>query len=399
MLSQYNADISPGKRALKRFCVAAAPTVGSGFAVYGHLRRSRMQAMAEISYFCPCPVPPFRIRTPKTAFEVKIAGIDVGEYPLLLAPMEDVSDPPFRVICKELGADVVYTEFISVEGLIRDARKSVEKLDIYDQERPVGIQIFGGEISSMLKATSYVERAEPEFLDINYGCPVKKVVCKGAGAGILQDIPKMEAMTREIVNATHLPVTVKTRLGWDEKSIRIVEVALRLQDAGIKALSIHGRTRKQMYKGQANWEPIQRVKEHPDIEIPIFGNGDVDSPEKALEYRNRFGLDGIMIGRGSIGNPWIFRDIKHFFKTGEKLPPVGISERARVCRRHLLAGVEWKGERLGVVEMRRHYTNYFKGIHNFKPTRLKLVTTDDLQEILDTLSEIEERFAETTMVS
>ncbi|MEM0999843.1 MAG: tRNA dihydrouridine synthase DusB [Bacteroidota bacterium] len=325
---------------------------------------------------------------------MKIAGIDVGEYPLLLAPMEDVSDPPFRIICKELGADVVYTEFISVEGLIRDARKSVEKLDIYDAERPVGIQIFGGEIDSMLKATRYVEEAAPEFLDINYGCPVKKVVCKGAGAGILQDIPKMEAMTREIVKATHLPVTVKTRLGWDEKTIRIVEVALRLQDAGIKALSIHGRTRKQMYKGQADWEPISRVKAHPDIEIPIFGNGDVNSPEKAREYRDSYGLDGIMIGRGSIGNPWIFRNIKHYFATGEILPPVSIAEKARVCRRHLMTGIEWKGERLGVVEMRRHYTNYFKGIPNFKPLRLKLVTTDELPAILDTLDEIEERFAE-----
>lgn len=347
-----------------------------------------------ISYFCADPDRYGLIEYPFKRDKVKIAGIDVGEYPLLLAPMEDVSDPPFRIICKELGADVVYTEFISVEGLIRDARKSVEKLDIYDAERPVGIQIFGGEIDSMLKATRYVEEAAPEFLDINYGCPVKKVVCKGAGAGILQDIPKMEAMTREIVKATHLPVTVKTRLGWDEKTIRIVEVALRLQDAGIKALSIHGRTRKQMYKGQADWEPISRVKAHPDIEIPIFGNGDVNSPEKAREYRDSYGLDGIMIGRGSIGNPWIFRNIKHYFATGEILPPVSIAEKARVCRRHLMTGIEWKGERLGVVEMRRHYTNYFKGIPNFKPLRLKLVTTDELPVILDTLDEIEERFAE-----
>lgn len=347
-----------------------------------------------ISYFCADPDRYGLIEYPFKRDKVKIAGIDVGEYPLLLAPMEDVSDPPFRIICKELGADVVYTEFISVEGLIRDARKSVEKLDIYDAERPVGIQIFGGEIDSMLKATRYVEEAAPEFLDINYGCPVKKVVCKGAGAGILQDIPKMEAMTREIVKATHLPVTVKTRLGWDEKTIRIVEVALRLQDAGIKALSIHGRTRKQMYKGQADWEPISRVKAHPDIEIPIFGNGDVNSPEKAREYRDSYGLDGIMIGRGSIGNPWIFRNIKHYFATGEILPPVSIAEKARVCRRHLMTGIEWKGERLGVVEMRRHYTNYFKGIPNFKPLRLKLVTTDELPAILDTLDEIEERFAE-----
>ncbi len=324
---------------------------------------------------------------------VQIAGIDVGEFPLLLAPMEDVSDPPFRAICKELGADVVYTEFISVEGLIRDAHKSVQKLDIYDAERPVGIQIFGAEIESMRQATKWVEKANPEFLDINYGCPVKKVACKGAGAGILQDLPKMERMTREIVKATHLPVTVKTRLGWDHNSIKIVEVALRMQDAGIHALSIHGRTRKQMYKGTADWSYIKEVKDHPDIEIPIFGNGDVFGPEIAADYRERFGVDGIMIGRGSIGNPWIFRDIKHYFKTGEVLPPPTLKEKVDVCRRHFLTGVEWKGEKLGIFEMRRHYTNYFKGLYNFKPLRMVLVKSEDVNEILDTLSEIEERYA------
>lgn len=325
----------------------------------------------------------------KKAGMVNIAGIDIGEFPLLLAPMEDVSDPPFRAICKELGADVVYTEFISVEGLIRDADKSVMKLDIYDEERPVGIQIFGADIDSMRLATNWVERAEPEFLDINYGCPVKNVACKGAGAGILQDIDKMERMTREIVQATHLPVTVKTRLGWDDNSIKILEVALRLQDAGIKALSIHGRTRKQMYKGQADWSYIKEVAEHPDIEIPIFGNGDVDGPEKAKEYREAYGVDGIMIGRASIGNPWVFRDIKHYFKTGEVLPKPDLLEKLQVCRRHLLTGIEWKGERLGIIEMRRHYTNYFKAIPNFKPLRMTLVTSEELNEILDTLSEIE----------
>lgn len=324
---------------------------------------------------------------------ISIAGIPIGEHPLLLAPMEDVSDPPFRAICKELGADVVYTEFISVEGLIRDAAKSVVKLDIYDEERPVGIQIFGGNIDSMRKATDWVERANPEFLDINYGCPVKKVVGKGAGAGILKDVCKMEEMTREIVKATHLPVTVKTRLGWDHNSIRIVDVALRLQDAGIKALTIHGRTRKQMYKGEADWTWIQKVKEHPDIEIPIFGNGDVTSPEIAEDFKHRFGLDGIMIGRGSIGNPWIFREIKHYMATGEKLAPPTLAERVAICRRHLLTGVEWKGEHTGIVEMRRHYNSYFKGLYNFKPLRLKLVTSYDLNEILDTLSSIEERYA------
>lgn len=322
---------------------------------------------------------------------VNIAGIDIGEFPLLLAPMEDVSDPPFRMLCKELGADLVYTEFIAVEGLIRDATKSLQKLDIYDEERPVGIQIFGGEIESMRQATDYVERANPEFLDINYGCPVKKVTCKGAGAGILLDIDKMEEMTREIVKATHLPVTVKTRLGWDHNTIKIVEVALRLQDAGIKALSIHGRTRAQMYKGEADWSWIKQVKDHPDIEIPIFGNGDVSSPEIAVHKKETYGTDGIMIGRAAIGHPWIFREIKHFMATGMHLPPPTLHERVDVCRRHLLAGIKWKGERLGIVEMRRHYTNYFKGIANFKPYRLKLVTSDFLDEILDTLQFIEEQ--------
>lgn len=324
---------------------------------------------------------------------VSIAGIDIAEFPLLLAPMEDVSDPPFRKICKDLGADLVYTEFIAVDGLIRDADKSLQKLDIYDEERPVGIQIFGGEIEPMRLATKYVERANPEFLDINYGCPVKKVVCKGAGAGILQDVDKMVAMTKEIVQATHLPVTVKTRLGWDESSIRIVEVALRLQDVGIKALSIHARTRAQMYKGEADWSWVKKVTDHPDIEIPIFGNGDVFSPEVALHNRQNYGVDGIMIGRAAIGHPWIFKEVKHYMATGELLPPPTLQERVDVCRKHLLASVDWKGERLGIVEMRRHYTNYFKGMDHFKPYRLTLVSTDSLDQLLDTLDEITHRFS------
>lgn len=324
---------------------------------------------------------------------VKIADIEVGEFPLLLAPMEDVSDPPFRVLCKELGADVVYTEFISSEGLIRYADKSVMKLDIYDAERPVGIQIFGSEISSMQESARIVERLQPEFLDINYGCPVKKVACKGAGAGILQDIPKMEEMTREIVKATNLPVTVKTRLGWDEKTIRIKEVALRLQDAGIKALTIHGRTRKQMYKGVADWILIGEIADHPDIEIPIFGNGDVDSPEKAAQMRNQYPVDGIMIGRASIGNPWVFREIKHYLETGEHLASPTLNERVEVCRRHLDMSVEWKGELTGIREMRRHYTSYFKGLPHFKPLRLKLISSEDLSEIFDTLEYIREEIA------
>jgi len=323
---------------------------------------------------------------------VRIGEIEVGEFPFLLAPMEDVSDPPFRIICKALGADVVYTEFISSEGLIRDARKSVEKLDIFDAERPVGIQIFGHDIESMRQCTRIVTQTEPEILDINYGCPVKKVTCKGAGAGILQDIPKMVEMTREIVNSTHLPVTVKTRLGWDEQSIKIVEVALRLQDVGIKGLTIHGRTRKQMYKGDADWTLIGEIAQHPDIEIPIFGNGDVDSPHKAHEMRIKYKTDGIMIGRGAIGNPWIFRDIKHYFKTGELHTPPSLHERVKVCKWHLLKSVEWKGEYVGIREMRRHYANYFKGISHFKPYRLQLCTAEELEKILDLLQEIAENF-------
>jgi tRNA-dihydrouridine synthase B len=324
---------------------------------------------------------------------VKIGNIEVGDFPLLLAPMEDVSDPPFRAVCKDHGADMMYTEFISAEGLIRDAEKSVQKLDIYDYERPIGIQIFGEKIDSMREAAAKAEEAQPELIDINYGCPVKKVACKGAGAGILLDIPKMEKMTREIVNQVSLPVTVKTRLGWDDKTIRIREVALRLQDAGIKALTIHGRTRQQMYKGVANWDFIRDVKAHPDIEIPIFGNGDVSSPEVALDFKQKYGVDGIMIGRASIGYPWIFNEIKHFLKTGELLDPPDLEERVKVVKKHLTFSIEWKGERKGIFEMRRHYTNYFKGIPNFKPFRMKLVSSENPSEIMNILDEIPTHFA------
>lgn len=323
---------------------------------------------------------------------VKIGNHNIGDFPLLLAPMEDVSDPPFRAVCKENGADIMYTEFISAEGLIRDAATSVQKLDIYDYERPIGIQIFGDKIESMREAAAIAEKASPELIDINYGCPVKKVACKGAGAGILLDLPKMQTMTKEIVERVDLPVTVKTRLGWDENTIKIVEVAKRLQDAGIRALTIHGRTRKQMYKGEADWHFIAEVKNHPDIHIPIFGNGDVDSPEKALEYKNKYGVDGIMIGRGAIGNPWIFDQIKHYFKTGEKLAEPGIEERVQVTKKHLDFSVQWKGERKGIFEMRRHYTNYFRGIPNFKPYRTRLVECDNYSLILDTLDEIALKF-------
>jgi nifR3 family TIM-barrel protein len=319
---------------------------------------------------------------------VKIDHIDLGNFPLLLAPMEDVSDPPFRAVCKEQGADMMYTEFISAEGLIRDAYKSVQKLDIYDYERPIGIQIFGDKIESMREAAAIAEAANPELVDINYGCPVKKVACKGAGAGILQDLPKMQKMTEEIVKQVSLPVTVKTRLGWDHNSIKIVEVAKRLQDVGVKALTIHGRTRQQMYKGEADWKPIAEVKNHPDIHIPIFGNGDIDSPEKAIEYKNVYGVDGIMIGRASIGYPWIFNEIKHYIKTGEKLEGPKLQERIRVTKKHLDFSIEWKGDRKGVYEMRRHYTNYFRGIPHFKPFRTRLVEADTAGEIYSILDEI-----------
>jgi len=329
----------------------------------------------------------------------KIADIDLGDFPLLLAPMEDVSDPPFRALCKEQGCDMMYTEFISVEGLIRDADKSVQKLDIYDYERPIGVQIFGAKEDSMRRAAEIVEEAKPEVLDINFGCPVKKVVCKMAGAGILQDIPRMVELTKIIVESTSLPVTVKTRLGWDDDTIRIEEVAERLQDVGIKALSIHGRTRKQMYKGEADWTRIGNIKQNPRIHIPIFGNGDIDSTQKAVEYKEKYGVDGIMIGRASIGNPWIFREIKHYVATGEILPPPTIEERVEAARKHLKHSIEWKGERLGVVEMRRHYTNYFRGFRNIKPYRSRLVTTYEPAAIFGILDEIEEVYGAAFMMS
>lgn len=320
-------------------------------------------------------------------------SVQFEEFPLLLAPMEDVSDPPFRALCKQQGCDMMYTEFISVEGLIRDASKSVQKLDIYEEERPIGIQIFGAEFDSMRRASAIVEAAQPEVLDINYGCPVKKVVCKMAGAGILQDIDRMVKLTDAVVKSTNLPVTVKTRLGWDEKTMYIEEIAERLQDVGIQALSIHGRTRKQMYKGEADWTLIGNIKDNPRIHIPIFGNGDINSPQKALEYRNRYGVDGIMIGRASIGYPWIFREIKHYFKTGELLPPPTIHERVDAARQHLCHSIEWKGQRLGVVEMRRHYTNYFRGYKNIKQFRSKLVTEYDPDVLFEILDQVEDHYA------
>ncbi|MEX0884130.1 MAG: tRNA dihydrouridine synthase DusB, partial [Cyclobacteriaceae bacterium] len=324
---------------------------------------------------------------------VKIGNLNLGEFPLLLAPMEDVSDPPFRAVCKDHGADLMFTEFISSEGLIRDAAKSVQKLDIYDEERPIGIQIFGNEISSMREAAAIAAEAGPDMIDINYGCPVNKVACKGAGAGILLDIDKMVSMTSEIVKAVPIPVTVKTRLGWDENTIRIQEVVERLQDIGIQAISIHARTRKQMYKGEADWSYLGAIKNNQRIHIPVFGNGDIDSPQKAKAYKEQYGVDGIMIGRASIGYPWVFDEIKHFLKTGEILPGPDLEERVRVAKKHLDFSVRWKGEKLGLLEMRRHYTNYFRGLPHFKPFRMALVTSENYVEVKQLLDEVSVAFA------
>ncbi len=312
---------------------------------------------------------------------IKIADISLGEFPLLLAPMEDVSDPPFRYVCKKYGADLMFTEFISSEGLIRDAIKSRQKLDIFDYERPIGIQIFGGDEEAMRLATKIVDATQPDLVDINFGCPVKKVVCKGAGAAVLKDIPLMVKLTQAVVKSTHLPVTVKTRLGWDEQTKNIEEVAERMQDIGVKALSIHGRTRTQLYKGEADWSLISKVKNNSRIHIPIFGNGDIDSPEKALEYKNKYGVDGIMIGRASIGYPWIFREIKHYVNTGKLLPKPSFAERISACQTHLSKSIEWKGEKIAINEMKRHYANYFKGIPHFKEHKVALVMAQSFSEI------------------
>jgi nifR3 family TIM-barrel protein len=324
---------------------------------------------------------------------VKIGNIELPEFPLLLAPMEDVSDPPFRAVCKQNGADLMYTEFISSEGLIRNAAKSLQKLDIFDFERPIGIQIFGSDIDSMRESAIISSSVNPDLIDINYGCPVKNVACKGAGAALLRDIPKMVQMTSEIVKSTHLPVTVKTRLGWDESTKNVEEVAERLQDIGIKALTVHGRTRVQMYKGDADWTLIRKIKENHRIQIPIFGNGDVDSPEKALKMKNDYGVDGIMIGRASIGNPWIFNQIKYFLKTGLHLEKPDLEERLKVCLQHLEFSIKWKGNNLGILEMRRHYANYFKGLDHFKDFRMRLVNTMDVQEIYSTMDEIKAKYS------
>lgn len=325
---------------------------------------------------------------------VKIGNVELGEFPLLLAPMEDVSDPPFRKLCKEQGADMVYTEFISADGLVHDAIKSLKKLEIFDYERPIGIQYFGGQLDNMIEAAEIIEAKNPDVIDINFGCPVAKVACRMAGAGLLRDIPQMIRLTEAVVKSTNRPVTVKTRLGWDTSTINIVDVAERLQDVGIQALTIHARTRVQMYKGEADWSWIARVKENPRMHIPVFGNGDVDTPQRALEYRNRYGTDGIMIGRASIGYPWIFREIKHFFATGELLPPPNIQERVQAARQHLTDSLDWKGPKLGVLEMRRHYAPYFRDLPNIKPYRARLVTEMEPEVLFGILGEVEATYSE-----
>jgi nifR3 family TIM-barrel protein len=323
---------------------------------------------------------------------VKIRHIELGDFPLLLAPMEDVSDPPFRALCKKHGADMMYTEFISSEGLIRDAVKSIQKMDIFEYERPIGVQIFGSDEESMVQAAQIIERVKPDLIDINYGCPVKKVACKGAGAGLLQDIPKMVRLTKAVVNAVKVPVTVKTRLGWDDSTKNIVETAERLQDIGIEALTIHGRTRKQMYKGEADWSLIGAVKNNQRMRIPIFGNGDIDSPEKARLYRDTYGVDGIMIGRASIGYPWIFNEIKHFLASGEFINPPTFQERLDAIEEHLNFSIQWKGEKVGIAEMKRHYGNYFKGIPHFKTYKSALVMANELEEVKGIITEIKTMF-------
>ncbi len=325
---------------------------------------------------------------------IKIGNITLPDFPLLLAPMEDVSDPPFRAVCKDNGVDLMYTEFISSEGLIRDAIKSKQKLDIFDYEKPIGIQIFGGDEEAMAMSARIVDAVNPDLLDINFGCPVKKVVSKGAGAAVLKDVDLMVRLTKACVNSTTLPVTVKTRLGWDESNKNIVEVAERLQDVGIKALSIHGRTRSQLYKGEADWRLIAEVKNNPRIHMPIFGNGDIDSPEKALEYKNRFGVDGIMIGRAAIGYPWIFNEIKYYLQTGEHLPAPTIQQRISAIKKHLQRSIEWKGEVLGMLEMRRHYANYLKGLPNIKDYRIRLTTLKEAEAIYNLLNEINDVYVD-----
>jgi tRNA-dihydrouridine synthase B len=324
---------------------------------------------------------------------VKIDNVDLGEKPIILAPMEDVTDPSFRYLCKRFGADMMFTEFVNSDGLIRDASSCQQKLNIYEHERPIGIQLYGHIIESMVEACKLAAEVKPDVIDINFGCPVKKIANRGAGSGMMKDIPKMVEMTKQIVNATNIPVTVKTRLGWDDDSKFIVSIAEQLQDVGIKALTIHGRTRAQLYRGEADWTLIGEVKSNPRMNIPIIGNGDIDSPEKAAEMFNRYGVDAIMIGRATYGRPWIFKEVKHYLQTGEKMKPFTVEEKVAIAKEHLLKSIEFKGERRGILELRRHLTSYFKGLPNFKELRLKLVTSNCPNELTDLLTIVADRYA------
>ncbi len=308
--------------------------------------------------------------------------------------MEDITDPSFRRICKMNGADFMFTEFISSDGLIREGEKSIRKLDIYDAERPIGIQLYGHLPEPMIEAALIAEEAKPETIDINFGCPVKKIANRGAGAGMLKNIPLMIRMTAAIVKAVKLPVTVKTRLGWDDDSRNIVEVAEQLQDQGIKAITIHGRTRAQLYKGAADWTLIGEVKNNPRMKIPVIGNGDIDDPVKAMDMFNRYGVDGIMIGRASVGRPWIFRDIRHYLETGKILPEPTVNEKCDLALLHLEKSLEYKDGPRAIYEMRRHLSNYFKGLPHFKETRLRLLTTLNVDEIKSIIAEIREKWGD-----
>lgn len=323
---------------------------------------------------------------------MRIGGIEVGDFPLMLAPMEDISDPPFRQLCRKLGADVVFTEFVASEGLVREVEKSRQKLDFSEMERPVGIQLFGHNVEAMVTAARLAEQANPDFIDLNFGCPVRKIVNKGGGAALLQDIPRLLSITDAVVKAVGKPVTVKTRLGWDEKSKIIVDLAEQLQDVGIAALTIHGRTRAQLYSGKADWSLIGEVKRNPRISIPVIGNGDVTDGPSALAMKNQTGVDGIMIGRAATGNPWVFKQIKHYLKTGALIDGPGLAERIEVCRTHLLTSVEWKGEMAALHETRRHYSHYFSGLPNFKPYRFRLITAPTIAQVIETLEEIKDTY-------
>ena len=334
---------------------------------------------------------------------MKIGSLDLGERPLLLAPMEDVTDASFRVLCREQGADMVYTEFVNSDGLVRDVPKTIAKMCTSDEEAPIGVQIYGQHPDAMVEAARMAERAAElagghgaDLIDINFGCPVSKIAGRGAGSGMMREPDKMVAITKAVVEAVDKPVTVKTRLGWDDDSKIIVELAERLQDAGIQALTIHGRTRCQLYRGSADWTLIGAVKANPRMHIPIIGNGDVNSASRAKEMFDRYGVDGIMVGRASFGHPWIFTEIRHLLDTGEELPPMSVRDRVALAKRHFGLSLDLKGPVTGVFEMRRHLSCYFKGLPDFKETRIRLVTSKDPEEIFRTLDYVAERWGDAT---